>query len=142
VNNWNPGSSFGKDPPNAVVDFIDPKTGNRESAIIVEITDAKMVNYNQILQLTVTQGNFRNTDERLGNTLKPLMRCVSVFIDNGTSKTPFDRCATLGDSGCGSSVCQGLCCNVNNSSPPSGAPGVGPGVINCAASQGKGSCCS
>ena len=84
VSYWDSASGFGKDPPNAVVDFLDPQTGKRESAIIVEITGAKLARNNQILQLTVTQGNFRRTDARLGNTLKPVMSCVSVFIDSGS----------------------------------------------------------
>jgi hypothetical protein len=93
VSNWNSGSSFGKDPPNAVVDFLDPQTRGRESALVGEITDAKLVKNNQILQLTVTQGNFRNTDESLGNTLKPMMNCVNVFIDSGATCT--GNCASL-----------------------------------------------
>lgn len=88
---WGADSSFRKVPPNGVLDFTDPKTGERGS-VVVEITDAKITSNNRILQLFVNQKYFERTDARLHGRIQPVMHCVSIFVDGDSSYGVGNNC--------------------------------------------------
>lgn len=78
------GTSYREDPPNAAVDYRDPRTGARR-ATLVQIDFVVIANNSRDLLLYVTERGFRNINRRLDDGIEPIMACTSIFVDAETS---------------------------------------------------------